>query len=270
MTAIGVLGPILLGGPVGPIRLGSVRQRRLLAALVAHLGAAVRTEQLAELVWDTDRGGAPADPVGAVQTNVARMRRLLPGEIRIVTTPEGYQLLADRGAVDVTAFADHLAAAATATDPQLRLPRLATALVLWRGRPYAELDHPSLQPEVVRLTALRAGAAEQLATALLAAGRTGEAIAALEALTVAEPLREGAVAQLMRLWWRPGGRATRWPRSAGCAPDWPTSWAWTRPRSCGRSSSRCCVRRSPRVASAERALTPARLRSPSRNAGGGP
>ena len=111
MTALGVLGPLLLSGPVGPIRLGSARQRRLLAALVAHLGAAVRTEQLAELVWDTDRGGAPADPAGAVQTNVARLRRLLPGEVRIVTTPEGYQLLADRGAVDVTAFADHLAAA---------------------------------------------------------------------------------------------------------------------------------------------------------------
>ena len=115
MTAIGVLGPILLGGPVGPIRLGSVRQRRLLAALVAHLGAAVRTELLTELltelVWDTDGGGVCTDPAGAVQTNVARLRRLLPGEIRIVTTPEGYQLLADRGAADVTAFADHLAAA---------------------------------------------------------------------------------------------------------------------------------------------------------------
>lgn len=99
MTAIGVLGPLLLSGPVGPIRLGSARQRRLLAALVAHLGAAVRTELLAELVWDADGGGAPADPTGAVQTNVARLRRL------------------------------------------------ATALALWRGRPYAELDHPSLQPE---------------------------------------------------------------------------------------------------------------------------
>ncbi|MBA3575707.1 MAG: helix-turn-helix domain-containing protein, partial [Pseudonocardiales bacterium] len=51
MTAIGVLGPLLLSGPDGPIRLGSARQRRLLAALVAHLGTAVRTEQLAELVW---------------------------------------------------------------------------------------------------------------------------------------------------------------------------------------------------------------------------
>ena len=140
----------------------------------------------------------PPTRPGAVQTNVARLRRLLPGEIRIVTTPEGYQLLADRRAVDVTAFADHLAAAATDTDPQLRLRRLATALALWRGRPYAELDHPSLQPEVARLTELRSAAAEQHATALLATGRTGEAIAALEALTVAEPLREGAVAQLMR------------------------------------------------------------------------
>jgi predicted ATPase/DNA-binding SARP family transcriptional activator len=198
VTAVGVLGPLLLRGPDGPIRLGSARQRRLLAALVAHLGAAVGTELLAELIWGAAGGDPPADPAGAVQTNVARLRRLLPPEIRIATTPEGYQLLADRAAVDVTAFTDHVAAAATMTDPQRRLHELAAALALWRGRPYAELDHPSLLPEVARLTELHAGAAEQYAAVLLAVGRTAEAVAACEALTVAEPLREGAVALLMR------------------------------------------------------------------------
>jgi hypothetical protein len=75
---------------------------------------------------------------------------------------------------------------------------LAAALALWRGRPFAEVDHPSLQPEVARLVELRAAAAEKHAEALLAAGRSAEAVAAAEALVVAEPLRESAVALLMR------------------------------------------------------------------------
>ena len=194
MTAIGVLGPVLLDGPDGPVRIGSARQRRLLAALVAHLGVAVDTALLAEIVFDT----APADPAGAVQTHVARLRRLLPPDVRIATTPEGYRLVADRANVDVTAFADHIVAAAAVTDPPARVERLDSALRLWRGRPYAELDHPTVHPELARLGELRAGAIEQHAAALLAAGRPAEAVAELDALTGAEPLREGAVALLMR------------------------------------------------------------------------
>jgi predicted ATPase/DNA-binding SARP family transcriptional activator len=195
MTALGVLGPLVLRGPGGPVRLGSARQRRLLAALAAHLGRPVDVGLLAELVWGAD---LPADPAGAVQTNVARLRRLLPPGLRLVTTQEGcYRLEADRAAVDVTAFADHLAAAAAA-DPPARLDRLAAALALWRGRPFCELDHPSLEPEVARLGALRAAAAEQHAEALLATGRLGESVAAAEALVAAEPLRESAVGVLMR------------------------------------------------------------------------
>jgi predicted ATPase/DNA-binding SARP family transcriptional activator len=186
MTAVGVLGPVLLTGPSGAIRVGSVRQRRLLAALVAHIGSAVDTGVLADLVWDEP----PADPAGAVQTNIARLRRLLPPGVVIVTVPEGYQLVADRSLVDVTAFVDHLAV----RDPG----RLEAALALWRGPPYCDLDHPAVQPEVARLTELRLGATEQLGAELLASGRTGEAVATLEALARAEPLREGAVAHLMR------------------------------------------------------------------------
>jgi predicted ATPase/DNA-binding SARP family transcriptional activator len=195
VTVLGVLGPLVLRGPAGPVRVGSARQRRVLAALAAHLGRPVEVGLLVDLVWPD---AAPADPTGAVQTNVARLRRLLPAALRLETTPEGYRLVADRAVVDVTAFTDQLAAAGAATEPQVRLDRLTGALSLWRGRPFCELDHPSLEPEVARLSALRVTAAEQQAEALLATGRAGEAIAAAEALVTAEPLREGAVGVLMR------------------------------------------------------------------------
>jgi predicted ATPase/DNA-binding SARP family transcriptional activator len=194
VTALGVLGPLVLRGPDGPVRVGSTRQRRLLTALAAHLGRPVDVGLLAELVWGAD---APADPAGAVQTHVARLRRLLPPGLRLVTTPEGYRLEADRATVDVAAFADHLAAAAT-LDPPARLDRLAAGLALWRGRPFCDLDHPSVEPEVARLDGLRAEAAEQHAEVLLAVGRRGEAVAAAEALVAAEPLRESAVGVLVR------------------------------------------------------------------------
>ena len=195
VAALGVLGPLLLEGDAGPIRIGSSRQRRLLAALAAHLGRAVEVGQLVDLVWTDD---LPADPAGAVQTNVARLRRLLPDGIRLTTTPEGYRLEADRALVDVTAFVDHLAAAAALGDPVARRDRLGAGLALWRGHPYAELDHQTLAPAVARLAELHAGAVEQHAEALLASGCTAEATAELEALIAAEPLREGAVALLMQ------------------------------------------------------------------------
>jgi len=191
-----VLGPLQLAGPEGAIRLASARQRRLLAALVAHLEQAVRTELLVEMIWDG--GTAPDDPRGAVQTNVARLRRLLPPDVRIQTAPEGYRLLADRAVVDVAAFADHMDAAEATRDAQLRLHSLGAALALWRGRPFTELDHPELEPEIARMTALHAAAVEKHAAALLEVGRVAESVAALEALSVAEPLREGGVALLMR------------------------------------------------------------------------
>jgi hypothetical protein len=46
-----------------------------------------------------------------VETNVALLSRLLPVGIRVVTPAEGYQLHADRVAVDVSAYTEHLAEA---------------------------------------------------------------------------------------------------------------------------------------------------------------
>ena len=188
VTALGVLGPLLLRGPDGPVRVGSARQRRLLTALAAHLGRPVDVGLLAELVWPD---GAPADPAGAVQTNVARLRRLLPDGLRLETTPEGYRLLADRSSLDVTAFVDELAAAGAAEAAEARLDLLGSALARWRGCPYAELDHPSLHPEAARLAELRVEAAQRHAEALLAVGRVGEAVAELEALVAADTAAGG-------------------------------------------------------------------------------
>ncbi|MCV2490913.1 hypothetical protein OF117_16280 [Geodermatophilus sp. YIM 151500] len=199
MTAVGVLGPLLLAGPGGAaVEVGSARQRRLLAALAAHLEDGVATATLIELVWPEGAAGAPVDPVGAVQTNVARLRRLLPAPVRIATTSTGYRLVVARAELDATAFVDRLGAAPAAASPAERLEVLESALALWRGKPYAELDHPGIQPEVARLEQLHRDARERHAAALLATGQAGAAVAAAQALSLAEPLHEGAVDVLVR------------------------------------------------------------------------
>ena len=177
-----VLGPLQVDGVV----LGSVRQRRLLATLALAPGTSVSRARLAEAVWGSDQ---PVDPGGAVQTNVARLRRLLPSPIVLETTPDGYRLRAD---TDALAFARHVAAA-----------EFGAALELWRGIPFADLDDAPAQAERSRLTELRTHAVEELAAGLPAA----EAVALLEPLVRVEPLRERAVGLLMRALVRAGRQA---------------------------------------------------------------
>ncbi|WP_181784241.1 AfsR/SARP family transcriptional regulator, partial [Pseudonocardia pini] len=152
-----VLGPLVVDG----VAIGSARQRRLLAALALRLGASVPVDVLAELVWGAD---PPADPAGAVQTNVARLRRLLPPELVVQTTPDGYRLTATE--VDAAQFEAHVAA-----------DRHEQALAVWGGAPFAELDHPVVAPEVTRLYELRGRAVEGWAGTLLGTGRPAEAVA---------------------------------------------------------------------------------------------
>jgi predicted ATPase/DNA-binding SARP family transcriptional activator len=195
-VTVGVLGPLLLQSSDGDrIRITSGRQRRLLAALALHVGADVGCETLAELVWGDEQ---PADPDAALQTNVARLRRLLPALVTIETGARSYRLVIAAGDLDSARFAAHLARAAAEQDPVVRLAELDAAIALWRGRPFADLDDPAAEPEVARLSRLRAAAVEQRAEALLATGRPGEAVAVAEALVAADPIRESGVAILMR------------------------------------------------------------------------
>jgi predicted ATPase/DNA-binding SARP family transcriptional activator len=195
-VVVGVLGPLLLRRSDGArVQVSSGRQRRLLAALALHAGAEVGCDTLAELVWGDEQ---PVDPDAALQTNIARLRKLLPEPVAIETGARSYRLEISADDLDSRRFAEHLARAAVEPDPAARLTELDSALALWRGRPFAGLDDPAAEPEIARLLGLRDAAVEQRAEALLATGRVGEAVAAAEALVAADPIRERAVAILMR------------------------------------------------------------------------
>ncbi len=196
---IGVLGPILVVGDDGvPVALRSARQRLLLAVLTVGRGRILQSDELAESLW-TD--ALPADPIGALQSQVSRLRRLLgPGSAWIETVSPGYRFVCPSDRLDAANFERLLDDARDLEDvPATALQRLDAALSLWRGRAYQDLaDRPSITPEATRLEELRADAAETRADMLLKLGRPVEAAYAVRPLLVDQPFRERPVALLMR------------------------------------------------------------------------
>ena len=107
--------------------------------------------------------------------------------------------------VDAACFEQLVDAARRAEAPAGRLAALEQALALWRGRALADLlDEPALRPERERLEEERLGAEEERFEAMLALGRHGEAIGALQALTSEHPLRERPRRLLMLALYRAG------------------------------------------------------------------
>src|SRR5947209_3982059 len=144
MVGMGVLGPLEVRGASGAlVPITSLRQRRLVLALVRRVGAAVEPGEIVELVWGSD--ALPDDPAGALHTIVARLRQVLPLPFEIITEQRGYRLVVDDlDLIDSHRFCATIGRAQREADVRRRLHQLAGALALVRGHPYAELDHPAI------------------------------------------------------------------------------------------------------------------------------
>ena len=146
----GLLGPLVVraGGVAWPVTAG--KQRVLLAALLLRANQVVGTEELAEAVWGSQ---PPGTARVTLQNYVKRLRRALgpEGYERIVTRPAGYLVAAGTGELDVTRFAELVAAgrdAARAGAWELAAAQLSAALGLWRGQPLADVPSPVLAGQV--------------------------------------------------------------------------------------------------------------------------
>ncbi|GAB2938976.1 AfsR/SARP family transcriptional regulator [Streptomyces mayteni] len=204
----GVLGPVAAWDDAGePIALRGPRHRAVLARLLVARRRVVPVDRLVDDLWTAP----PTDPVGAVRTFVAALRRALepdrppraPARL-LVTEGPGYALRAEPAAVDAWRFEDAVATAAT-RPPDDGAARLAAALGWWRGPAYAEFaDEPWARGERARLTELRLGAVERLAEARLALGRPAEAVPELDAHVTEHPWREPAWRLLALALYRSG------------------------------------------------------------------
>jgi len=168
-----------------PVR--SARVRRLLAVLALDPGRVVPVDRLVAHVWPDD---PPAHGEAALHSLVARARRVL-GDGVLLTRPPGYLLDLLRCELDAGAAADLRERARAAADPAAAAGLLDEALALWRGPPLAEFaDDEPFRPAVARLEELRADTEDARVQADLDLGRPEAAVARLEELVVAAPLRE--------------------------------------------------------------------------------
>ncbi|WP_170068058.1 AfsR/SARP family transcriptional regulator [Lentzea guizhouensis] len=217
------------------VELGTRKAGTVLAVLLLHPNAWLRTDEIVRATWPEH--AVPAAAKANLTTYVSQLRCVLPSfgsGNRIEARSGAYRLRVGRGEVD-SDRAFELAAAARAAmsagDHGAALVFLEDALALWRGRPFEGADVADV---VGRLDGLRLDLVEGLAEAQLALGRRGEALAALRELTVQDPLREGAWTLLGRTLVATGrrGGAVAACRAAGC---WPTSSGGAGPELAGRS-----------------------------------
>ncbi|WP_344565661.1 AfsR/SARP family transcriptional regulator [Streptomyces axinellae] len=206
-VTFGVLGPVVAEGDGAVLALKGPRHRAVLARLLVARRRVVPVARLIDDLWDEP----PAGAVGAVQTFVAALRRVLepdrpprsPARL-LVTEGPGYALRAGPDAVDAWRF-ETAVGSATSLPPTRALERLREGLELWRGPAYAEFaaEHWA-RGERSRLAELRLWAAEQHAEALLALGRNAEAVPGLDAHVTEHPWREDAWRLLALALYRSG------------------------------------------------------------------
>lgn len=195
VLSVGLLGPLAVSVDERPVSLTAGRLRALLAALALSSGQAVPVERLAAAVWADEE--LPGNVRRSVQTYIARLRGALGAEA-IGSRPVGYVLHADPEHVDALRFDRLLNAASAARNAADERARLAEALGLWRGRPLEGVPSGRLQEaETPWLVERYLAALERRVDLDISAGRHGELVVELSALTARYPLRESLWARLL-------------------------------------------------------------------------
>ncbi len=127
------------------------------------------------------------------------------GDQAIVTGSGRYRLEAE---VDAARFSEAVERARRASGSPGVADLWSRALRDWRGSAFGDLaDHEAIQPEAVRLDAMRVEATEAWFDARLAAGEGRELVVAISEAVADNPLREGFRAQQMTALSRAGRQA---------------------------------------------------------------
>lgn len=206
-----ILGPLRVVSGSGPVSVGGVKPRTLLAALLVHRGSVVSTDRLVEALW-ADR--PPPRAISALRAYVSRLRSVFEQagdgpSLRFQA--RGYVLDVPAGRVDAEEF-EHLVALARSHaaggDHAGAIPLLEAALGLWRGQALGEFaDCEFARAEAARLSELRLVVAEERVEALLHVGRHVEVTAQLQDSMRLFPCRERPALQLMRALYAAGRQA---------------------------------------------------------------
>jgi DNA-binding SARP family transcriptional activator len=197
-----VLGPIGVWRGTKPVALSRGHMLEVLVSLLLAANRIQSPQRIVAQVW----GSRPlADPHGAVQTMVSRLRRALAYDL-IETHPSGYRLQTSAEHLDLLRF-EQLVRAADQADGEQAVDLLDQALALCSPPVLGGVRTTALADAAAALTEQYLHACEQRTEWYLRLGRHQELSRELSELVRAHPQRERLTGQLMLALYRCERRA---------------------------------------------------------------
>jgi DNA-binding SARP family transcriptional activator len=207
-----VLGPVRAWREDTELNLGAPQQRALLAVLLLAAGRQVTLEAIINGLWEDD---PPPTAVGTVRTYVSRLRRFLQpggperGTGLIRSEGTGYVVPVEARVLDLERFDRMTKDARTLISRGSQFNAQAAtllrdALKLRQGEPLADIPGPYASLQRVRINELQLAAAEERLALDIELGGHGSAVAELQSLLVAYPMRERLSELLMLALYRAG------------------------------------------------------------------
>jgi DNA-binding SARP family transcriptional activator len=200
-----ILGPLEVVDKGGPVALGRLKERLVLAVLLLHANEFVSRERLIDELW----GPAPPPTAKkAVNVYISQLRKALArnGHDPVSTADGGYRLGVDDDELDVSRLRQLLATAherESAGELEAAAELLREGLGLWRGPTLSGLLLESHgREEISQLDELRLTALMDRIDCDLALGRHEEVLGELHVLVGKHPLRERLRAQQMLALYR--------------------------------------------------------------------
>ncbi|MBQ1020179.1 winged helix-turn-helix domain-containing protein [Micromonospora sp. D93] len=197
------------------VDLGPVRQRIILAKLLAAGGDAVSLDNIIDSLWDEQ---PPASAANQIHRHVGNLRRILEPDLDVRETGRyllpagtGYRLLLATEASDLAMYRElvrRAREALTGGDVVAGVRAYLTALELGRSPAFTDLPTSALSsPEFVAIERERIAVALAASEAAIDHGMAGAVLTPLLSVAAAAPLDEALQACLMRAYVATGHRA---------------------------------------------------------------
>ncbi|MGW7821797.1 BTAD domain-containing putative transcriptional regulator [Streptomyces puniciscabiei] len=188
----GILGPVRIQFSDRPLVELSGKQSMVLASLLLNVNTIVSRDRLVAELWDSP----PPSAISNLQTYVAKLRRALPTETRLLTKGSGYLLRADTGELDLLVFDQEVGLArvdAERGEAEVAVERLERALSLWRGQPAEGTPlRGDSAAHAVEIEERRTQARLDYAEIKIGLGSPNEVVGDLRYLLIEQPLLERA------------------------------------------------------------------------------
>lgn len=213
-----LFGPVEYWSAGARVDLGPLKQRTVLAALLADTGRVVTQETLIDRVWDD---APPTEVRNVLYTYITRLRRILRtagtgspkapadhGGVRLLRRSGGYLLEAVPEVVDLHRVKTLVAQAKTpGLQDAERSDLLRAALASTEGVPLADIPCAWAARARERMIRLRVGALIGYSAVETRLGRPGTAVDALHHALADQPLAEELVSALMAALYQAGRTA---------------------------------------------------------------